>query len=432
MTLPGGTAVGTIIVEEKLASSAYGDLYAGRQPGLGRRVAVRVLRRDLLEDAALVERLRREATLASRVSHPCLIQAHDYFSLRGDHYLVLDFVDGPTLRATLESAERVPPQIAARIGLEVARGLEELHLHGVIHTQLQPEHILLSRWGEVKIKGLSGGREVGEDPPLEEPTLSPYSAPELRGGGRVDPRADLYSLGALLHELLSGKPPHAGRIQLASRPWRLTRLVRGCLDPDPAARPPLTEVIDALTRFLPTPSGPECRLEISAWLWEVRILSREEETLPEAAPEELPAPRRSPGELLKQLGPRLRPLWVAAGVAALAVGAWSLRDLVISGPADPAGESTALALAVPDSTPPVDAPAKSHASLRLAVYPWAEVQVDDLPPFLTPRASPLSLSPGRHTVALRHPSFGEEHRELLLEPGETLVIEHSFLEPGAP
>jgi hypothetical protein len=85
-----------------------------------------------------------------------------------------------------------------------------------------------------------------------------------------------------------------------------------------------------------------------------------------------------------------------------------------------------------DPTPPVDAAAQPSARLRLAVYPWAEVQVDDLPPFLTPRASPLSLSPGRHAVSLRHPSFGEERLELLLEPGEVVRVEHSFVEPGVP
>jgi len=432
MTLPVGTAVGTIIVEEKLASSAHGDLYAARQPGLGRRVAVRVLRRDLLEDAALVERLRREATLASRVSHPCLIQAHDYFSLRGDHYLVLDFVDGPTLRATLEGAGGVPPHIAARICLEVARGLEELHLHGVIHTQLRPEHILLSRWGEVKIKGLAGGREVGEEPPTEVPALSSYSAPELRGQGRIDPRADLYSLGALLHELLSGQPPHAGRIQLPRRPWRLIRLARACLAPDPAARPSLTEAIDGLTGFLSTPSGPECRLEISAWLWEVRILSREEEPLPEIDPAEQPAPRRAVGEAITRLWPRLRPLWVTAGVAALAFGAWSLRELVVPGGIALTRSAAAPTPARIEVTPPVDAAAQPSASLRIAVSPWAEVQVDDLPPFLTPRASPLSLNPGQHTIVLRHPRFGEERREVLLDSGENLVLEHSFMEPLEP
>jgi hypothetical protein len=83
-------------------------------------------------------------------------------------------------------------------------------------------------------------------------------------------------------------------------------------------------------------------------------------------------------------------------------------------------------------TPPVDAAAQPSASLRIAADPWAEVQVDDLPPFLTPRASPVSLNPGPHSIVLRHPRFGEERREVLLESGETLILEHSFVEPLEP
>lgn len=429
MTLPGGTAIGTIVVEEKLASSAHGDLYMGHQPGLERKVAVRVLCRDLLDDAALVERLRREATLASRVAHPCLVQAHDYFSLRGDHYLVLEFVDGPTLRATLERASAVPPQLAARIGLEVARGLEELHLHGVVHTQLRPENILLSRWGEVKIKGLGHGQEVGEQPPTEMGPVTAYSAPELRGGGRVDPRADLYSLGALLHELLSGRPP-GDRLKLSQRPRRLIRLVRACLAEDPAVRPSLAQAIDRLERTLPSASGPECRLEISAWLWEVRMLREDPKLLSEIRPAQEPPPRRSARETALQLSSRLRPLWVAGGVAAVAIAVWSLRDITVPGGFD--RTPTAGAPAAPAVTPPVEAAAQPTASLLFAVHPWAEVQVDDQPPFLTPRASPVVLTPGRHSVVLRHPRFGEERRELLIETGEALVLEYSFTAGQGP
>ena len=222
MTTPGGSTIGSIRIEHTLSSGANGILLVGLQPALERRVAIRRLPGDLLEDQGLVERFRREARLGARVHHPNVVAVLDSFAYRGDHYLILEYVDGPKLGDVVTQAGHAPPAVAVSLGLEIARGLRELHSRGIIHTNLTSERVLLSRWGIPKIRGLGRAREGGEDPrPLPS---GPYTAPELSRGEPGDVRSDVYSLGAILYEVLTGEPPSPGQSSgLEGVPKRLAR-----------------------------------------------------------------------------------------------------------------------------------------------------------------------------------------------------------------
>lgn len=434
MAIPGGTFIGTIVVGEKLVGDERGDLYHARQPGLDRRVLLRVLHRDLAEDSAVAERFRREAWLAARIVHPNVIQAFDYFELRDDQYLVLEFVDGITLRDAIDRARaadlaETDSKTIARIGLEVARGLEEIHLHGVVHNDLRAEHLMLSRWGEIKIKGLGSAHAVSEidEPEGRAARSGAHVAPEVAVGLTPTAAADVYSLGTLLDELCGGLATSGGA---ASRSLR--HLIRACRRESPSERPSLTTVLARLQKICGPTGTADARAEIAAWVWRVRVLSHAEMSLPmpseaaasAAAPEDSPsergarrsrraarASRRQSGRSIGRAGV---PLALAGGLL-LAFATWLLQS-------EPSIEPVSAAA----PTPAVAAAPIPLATLQVSIYPWAEVEVSGQPRFYTPRAEPLELKAGRYEIVLRHPSHGVVSRVVELDSGEKRVFRHAF------
>ncbi len=276
VTIPEGTSIGSLIVGRPLEGRGDDERYTARQPGLERDVELLVLRRDRLQDVAAAERFQREARLGSRIAHPNVLGVIDYFSLRGDQYLVRDHVAGEALAGILERKAPLPRAIAARIALEIARGLGELHARGVAHGGLQPELVRVSRWGDVKVEGLGRARELsssGVADPLE-PTA--FTAPEVARGGSADERSDVYSLGVLLSRMRPGAESRLERA-LAIGVDRLSQ--RMCVD-DPAKRPPLAAVTRRLARAALDPDPIRVRMELAAWLWQARALRIEHALTP--------------------------------------------------------------------------------------------------------------------------------------------------------
>ncbi len=418
----GSGSVGSILIRERVGTSG---LYRGEQPGLGRAVAIRKLRQDLLANDSLVARLEREARLAARVVHPNVIGVFDFFSHRGDQYLVMEWVDGLSLREALDRSDRVPPAVATLVAEQIAIGLAALHDRGILHTDLRPENVLLSRWGEVKLRGLGSACEVGEGGRVPPRDATPYSPPELWSEAKPGPACDTYALGLLLFEMLTGdaSPDRAPPLTRDARP--LGRLARRCAHPDPGRRPSLAALRARLERLKPRRSADESAAEIAAWLWEV---SRERE-------EEEPSTSESAQAAPSRLGTRARlPGRLAAASAALVLVAatWLLSwPQLQGGPEEPLLDTkgTLSRELFADLDAPLD---QRSASVRFAVYPWAEVTIDDAEPFLTPRARPVELAPGSHQVAFRHPRFGEALRAYRFEPGEQRVVRHVFDAASVP
>lgn len=418
MTMPAGSVIGSIVVEEKLSSGADGDHYLGRQPALERTVALRRLPRDLIASPGVIERFQREARLGAQVLHPNLVQVFDLFSHRGDHYLVREHVEGAELSTVLESSGRLPARIVVRIVLEVARALGELHRRGIVHCDVCPENVLISRWGEIKLTGLGRAQQVGEAEPPSPPPLTPYSAPELREGGGADPQVDVFSLGALLHVLLLGRAPgHPGGPVLAAHP-QLAWLIRRCLRQQPTRRPDLPSVRRWLERALPR-AAEDSRMEIAAWFWDVRMLRP---SVPEL-PEELPVAESPPVA-------RGLPRWALPAAAA---GGILLAVLLAQlGGSDDEQQVAALARPLPEVAalkPAEELPAVlagEPGRVAFVAHPWAEIQIDEQAPFLTPRAAPIELAPGPHQLVFRHPRYGEVRESIVIRPGEQRLVRHVF------
>jgi hypothetical protein len=412
MPIPEGTSIGTVVIHEALADEA-GERYIARQPGLQRKVLVRVVR-EQDADASAREALQRAAYLGSRVAHPNVVGTYDYFRLRGDHYLVTEHVDGPSLAEALERVDEVPPEVAGRIALEIARGLEELHAAGIYLTALCPENVLISRRGQIKLSGLDQARDAREDPAALERAPQAYDAPEFGRGEPIGPASDVYSLGALLYHLMEGEPPPHEAPRRMPRVG-LQRVIASCLASDPAARPTLEELRRRLENELQDRSPASCRAEIGAWLWDARILAPAGDSPPRFA-------ARPPQETIAMAPLRSRvPRWGVAAVVGVVLVSWLAVRLMANG----APESQAVpevAAAAPD--PP--------ATIVFDASPWAEIQVDDQAPFLTPRATPVELTPGSHEVRFRHPSYAEVSQRINVDPGETRVVRHTFAPAGAP
>ncbi|MHC4450506.1 MAG: protein kinase domain-containing protein [Planctomycetota bacterium] len=198
----------------RLGSGAMGSVYKARHQKLDILVALKVLRVELAQSKTQVERLKREAQLAARLNHPNIVRSLDVGESNGFHYFAVEFVDGPTARSLIRE-NRMNEKEAVRIVLAVARALEHAHENGVIHRDVKPANIMLSKSGEtVKLGdfGLARGQGPSELT-LEHAAIGTpqYLAPEqAASAANATPRSDLFSLGATLYHLVTGQPPFSG------------------------------------------------------------------------------------------------------------------------------------------------------------------------------------------------------------------------------
>jgi serine/threonine protein kinase len=199
---------------EQLASGSMTSVWRGHDRVLGRDVVVKVLHPELAADPSLRHRFHQEAVNAARLTHPNIVALYDTGEQEGVNYIVMELVDGPTLREVLRSNGPLPPSHAARLACEVIYALEYAHQAGVVHRNLKPANILLSGDGSVKVADFSIARAAADDDyghSGELQSAGGYLAPELAEGHEPDGRADVYGLGACLFEMLTGRPPTGSR-----------------------------------------------------------------------------------------------------------------------------------------------------------------------------------------------------------------------------
>ena len=308
---PVGRRFAGFRVERELGAGGMGLVLLARQESLDRLAVLKRIHPQLVVDDELEARFEREAIAAGRLHHPNVVGVYDRFRHRGDSYLACEFVDGTDLAAILEKAGRLPWRIAATIALELARGLEAIHETGTLHRDLKPQNVLIGRRGEVKI----GDFGLAIDPDcivLTRPGVAvgtpPYMSPEQLRAEPLDPRADLFSFGCLLYEMLAGVPPfrvpeegdpdsmlarvESGRYpSLAAAgvrgvPRALRGLVRLALRPRAVRRIESARVVrESLEALLGAPSPLSCRHWIADWAWSRGLFeTREAETVVLTAP----------------------------------------------------------------------------------------------------------------------------------------------------
>jgi serine/threonine-protein kinase len=205
-------------VLERIGEGGMAIAYRGRDRVLGRVVAIKIMRPELATDSAFLARFRREARAAAGITHEHIAGVYDSGSDGSYHYIVMEHVEGESLRDRLRREGPLPLREALRIATETAEALEAAHQAGVVHRDIKPSNILLGQEGQVKVtdfgiaRAASGASQTDTSAVLG--TVS-YISPEQARGEAVGPQGDVYSLGATLFETLTGKPPFNGGDRIA-------------------------------------------------------------------------------------------------------------------------------------------------------------------------------------------------------------------------
>ncbi|MFE1196627.1 Stk1 family PASTA domain-containing Ser/Thr kinase [Streptomyces olivaceoviridis] len=202
-----------------LGRGGMAEVYLAHDTRLGRTVAVKTLRADLARDPSFQARFRREAQSAASLNHPAIVAVYDtgedYIDGVSIPYIVMEYVDGSTLRELLHSGRKLLPERAMEMTIGILQGLEYAHRSGIVHRDIKPANVMLTRNGQVKVMDFGIARAMGDAGMTMTQTAAvigtaQYLSPEQAKGEQVDARSDLYSTGCLLYELLTVRPPFVG------------------------------------------------------------------------------------------------------------------------------------------------------------------------------------------------------------------------------
>jgi eukaryotic-like serine/threonine-protein kinase len=270
--------VGAYRIERLLGRGGMGEVYLAYDERLERRVALKRVRADANLDAGLRERFRREARAAARLSHPAVVQVHDILEDGSGDCIVLEYVEGQTLASVLAAG---PPEtgLALRLAREIAEGLAHAHAQGLLHRDLKTQNVIVTPAGHAKILDFGLAKPISTD---DAQTLTAHGtilgtfhsmSPEQALGRDLDERSDLFSLGVLLHELLTGRSP----FKAASATETLDRVLHHEPPPLSLLRPDLpAEISELAARLLAKDRDlrPRHALEV------VRVLERTQTVSP--------------------------------------------------------------------------------------------------------------------------------------------------------
>ena len=430
--LPHFGSYGTL---SELGSGAIATVYLATQEPLGRKVAIKALKATIPPTSTFAAQLEREARVLSSLAHPNIVILLDYVKTDAQMYLVLEYIPGFSLAEVLAKKSKLRPELVAAIGAEVAEGLAHAHARGIVHRDVKPANVILSRQGEVKIVDFSIAhreRLPSVDEPLpafdnetpargtHQPSTSfgtpAYMAPEQLLGESVDARSDVFSLGVVLYQLLSGARPfdrtgekrapgHASRtspaVQLRQRapdvPRALERVIMRCIEKHPADRPTSAEVVASeLDAFVRSRTDLPRRQLVRGALASARLIAGEVPSLVRAA-EPRPSWTETPWSFL-----------VLTGVLVVCLGAVRATDHD-DGPASAQVEGPLL--------PP------SAGFLRVLATPWADVAIDGEHADVTPFARAIPLAPGKHVVTFRHPAAPPITERVVIAPAATVTLD---------
>lgn len=422
-----GKKVGPYQVQEEIGAGGMAVVYKAEQPSLDRLVAIKELRTDLTQDKSIVTRFEREAKYVAALAHQNIVHIYDFIGRANAMYIVMEYVEGIDLARLMDKVVRLPPDVAAVIGLQAASALEYAHYRGVVHRDFKPSNLMLTRHGDVKLMDFGIARDASYDD-LTRPGTAlgtpAYMSPEQILGERVDFRSDVFSFGIVLYQMLTGVKPFAEtdsrsvmnhilhgaytrpRAHYPDIPRQLQTIVRRCLQKRPADRYATTEL---LRRDVEAYVAARVRLNqrgrLVAYLHHRQLISE--------------------GAAKTYIGEA-----ELASTATLAIDAGELdvRGAVLK----PALQMCAALFFIVTLWTGVVSWAELGQGVgfvTINAQPWAEVYIDGKFYDVTPFASSITLTPGGHTLEFRNKYFEPTSKEVHIVPGETTRVSVELTRP---
>src|SRR5207249_589986 len=241
-----GQSLGGYELIEEIGRGSMGMVYRGKQIALGREVAVKVLPRALARDASYLARFIREAQIIAGLNHPNIVHIYDAGQQNKLLYFVMEYVQGPTLASLLHMDGTIPQHLAAEYAAQIADALDTAYReHHVIHRDIKPENVMLDRWGKIRVMDFGLARAPGHQRITVVKTLVGslyYASPEQIWGQTLDNRSDIYALGVVLYEMVTGHRPFTGR----TLPELTQAIVGGTLRPPSTFNREISKELDQI------------------------------------------------------------------------------------------------------------------------------------------------------------------------------------------
>ncbi|MDD9936863.1 MAG: serine/threonine protein kinase [Myxococcales bacterium] len=424
--------IGNCRIIGEIGSGGMAVIYKAVQEPLERVVAIKALKPSIAVDSQFAMRFEREARFMASLQHENILHVHDFIKDGETMYIVMEYVQGIDLYDLLQLTPRLPVDVAAIIALQVARALDYAHFRGIIHRDIKPANVIISHQGEVKLMDFGIARDHSLSDLTETGTgvgTPSYMSPEQILGDKLDFRSDIFSLGIVLYQCITGQKPFvedeartvmqkirldryaSPRKVISTVPSSMERILARCMEKIPSSRYPSTQaLIDDLMEFLAGRVGMNHSARLVMYMRDVGVIGEiEADEILNAGATRTVGHGASDRRLVRHSGM----VFSAALAAVLATGA----AIQASAGSFSGGEDKYSA--------PSDAPIIPHNAgyLRVVVDPWADVYVDGEKVVTTPTAQSIALSPGKHYVKYKNPYYHEQTQEIVVRPGETKLLE---------
>jgi serine/threonine-protein kinase len=432
--------IGNCRIIGEIGSGGMAVIYKAVQEPLDRVVAIKALKPSIAVDSHFALRFEREARFMASLQHENILHVYDFLKDGDTMYIIMEYVQGIDLYDVLQLVPRLPVDVAAVIGLQIARALDYAHFRGIIHRDIKPANIIISHQGVVKLMDFGIARDHSLSDLTETGTgvgTPSYMSPEQILGDKLDFRSDVFSLGIVLYQCITGQKPFvedeartvmqkirldryaSPRRIVSSVPRSMERILARCMEKVPASRYASTQgLIDDLMEFLSGRIGISHHARLVLFLRDTGVISEVE------AEEILKAGATRGGRAAQ--GDRTLVSSAALMFSVL------LLALMATGGAIQASSGRFSEKGSPFGTPSDSAVVPRNAGfIEIVADPWADVYVDGELVATTPTSQRIALPPGRHFVKYKNPYFQDHSTEIYVRPGQVQKVEAQLVRKGA-